>query len=222
MYVLENTINLLEEKVIKFESEGRNIYLTSSFQTQSLPLLHIVSKHFPKIKVIFIDTGFLFPETYQFKQFLEEKFNLEIITVSSKVSKHQQIDKETGLFYYSLNPDICCQINKVSPLNDFFENGDVWISGVRRDQSEVRKSMNVIEYKDNNVIKFHPMLDWNSKNIHDYIKHYNLPKHPLENKGYVSIGCVPCTHKWNNGQQRGGRWLGSKKTECGLHLNNNK
>ena len=211
------TTVLLGDKILEFEKEGRGIYATSSFQTQSVPLLHILGKNFPSVKVIFLDTGFLFPETYSFKRQLEKELLIQTITVNPTISKHLQIDGESKLFQYSIDADKCCALNKVDPLNGFWNDGDVWISGVRRDQSAVRKQMNVIEQKEK-VIKFHPMLDWNSKDIYDYIRLYGLPKHPLEQEGYISIGCVPCTHKWTVGSHRGGRWLGSQKTECGLHL----
>lgn len=216
--VVQNTKSLLKQKFIEFEKQGKNIYATSSFQTQSIPLLHLLNSYCDDIEVLFIDTGFLFPETYEFKDLLVKKLNLKVRTIKPSISKHQQIDQETGLFQYSLNPDRCCQINKVEPLDKFWSKDDVWISGVRRDQSSIRKQMDVIEKTKAGVVKFHPMLEWNSKNIYDYIKKFNLPKHPLEKEGFVSIGCVPCTHKWSNDEQRGGRWLGSKKTECGLHI----
>lgn len=218
--VVENTIKELESLLSGYKNNNRDVYATSSFQTQSIPLLHILSTHFKHVKVIFLDTGFLFPETYQFKRTLEELLSLEIITISPKTSKHLQIDKDSNLFQYSIDADKCCGINKVNPLSDFWTDGDVWISGVRRDQSSIRKAMNKVEER-NGITKVHPMLEWNSKNIYDYIKSNNLPKHPLEKDGYISIGCVPCTHKYNADSQRGGRWLGSEKTECGLHISKN-
>jgi phosphoadenosine phosphosulfate reductase len=84
----------------------------------------------------------------------------------------------------------------------------------------VRKEMDVVEKSEDGIIKLHPMLDWNGKDIYAYINEHQLPKHPLEAEGYVSIGCIPCTYKWADGEQRGGRWVGSKKTECGLHTEN--
>lgn len=216
---VENTLHILSEYISTFEKEKRTIYASSSFQTQSIPLLHIIGTHFPQVKVVFLDTGFLFPETYAFKEYLEKFFNLEILTLKSAIPLAQQRDRQTGLFQYALNPDYCCYINKVQPLDDFIQPGDVWISGVRRDQTSVRKKMDTIEYRNNGVIKLHPMLEWNSRDIYQYIQKYNLPKHPLEKEGFVSIGCVPCTYKWTDGPERGGRWVGSKKTECGLHTN---
>jgi phosphoadenosine phosphosulfate reductase len=216
--ITNHSLSLLKSYVESFKKEGKAIYATSSFQTQSVPLLHLLGTNFSDIQILFIDTGFLFPETYEYKDLLVKKLNLKVKTIKTSISKHQQIDTDTGFFQYSLNPDRCCEINKVEPLERFLSTDDVWISGVRRDQSSIRKELKTIELNHKGVLKFHPMLEWNSKNIYDYIKAYNLPKHPLEQSGYVSIGCVPCTHKWSSNGQRGGRWLGSKKIECGLHL----
>jgi phosphoadenosine phosphosulfate reductase len=212
---INRTINLLESQLK--ELDAGSAYATSSFQTQSVPLLHILSENFPKIDVIFLDTGFLFPETYTFKKLLADEFHLNVITLKSEVSPIQQKDDKTGLFQYALDPDYCCYINKVKPLNDFLNPGDLWISGVRSDQTSVRKKMDISEKRPGGITKFHPMLHWNSQTIYRYIKENDLPRHPLEKEGYVSIGCIPCTHKWADGAARGGRWVGSKKTECGLH-----
>ena len=168
---------------------------------------------------MFIDTGFLFAETYKFKEELSNLFNLKVITVKSKLSYINQIN-DSGLFLYTNDTETCCNINKVDSINDLIRPGDIWISGVRRDQSSIRKNMQPIEVDKRGVIRIHPMLDWTPRDIHHYISKYHLPKHALEDKGYVSIGCVPCTHRWGEEDSRGGRWVGSKKTECGLHLNN--
>lgn len=221
--VYRNTLSLLRSCCSEFKEEGRRIFATSSFQTQSLPLLHIISNNFKNdIKIIFLDTGFLFAETYEYVEYVKSVFDIDIITLSSNTSKHQQIDSASDLFLYSINPDKCCYMNKVEPLENHWRPKDVWISGVRKDQSAVRNNMDVIEKRANNILKVHPMLEWTSKDIYKYIKVHNLQSHPLEKKGYMSIGCVPCTHKWSLEDQRGGRWLGQQKTECGLHTKQNK
>ena len=214
--VAEKTVELLTSKLGIFKAERRRIFATSSFQTQSVPLLHIIGKFFADIEILLLDTGFLFPETYIFKDELAKLFGLKIITLQSSTTLLQQLDKSRELFQYSLDPDYCCHLNKVKPLKDFLRPGDVWISGVRRDQTSLRNKMDVVEY-DDGVIKFHPILDWTRKDTHYYIEDNSLPRHPLEQEGYVSIGCMPCTYKWSGGEERGGRWAGRKKMECGLH-----
>lgn len=222
MDLLEGTLDNLSTHLNYFGKGGRRIFATSSFQTQSLPLLHIISEHFPKTPILFIDTGFLFPETYAFKDKLQKDLGLEVISLKSEIALNQQQDPNTGFFQYAIDPDKCCHINKVAPLESYKKEGDVWISGVRRDQTSVRNKMELVEYSNNDIIKFHPMLEWTRIDIYQYIALHNLPKHPLENEGYHSIGCEPCTHKITSEENRGGRWVGSKKTECGLHFGKNE
>lgn len=219
--LISETINSLTTTIGEFAKEGRRIYATSSFQTQSVPLLHLLSIHCPEVQIIFLDTGFLFAETYSFKEELKEKFNLNIVELKSGTSPHLQVN-EDGLFHYSSDTNFCCYLNKVLPLELFLKKGDVWISGVRRDQSSLRKTMPVIEENKRGNIRFHPMLEWTSKDVWNYINENNLPKHPLESEGYISVGCVPCTHKWTGESMRGGRWVGQQKTECGLHTEDNR
>jgi phosphoadenosine phosphosulfate reductase len=204
---------------VDISSNKTSVWLSSSFQTQSVPLLHLVGQLDIPIKVVFIDTGFLFPETYAFKRQLEDLFNLDVLTVKSAISYYEQ-RLDDGLFLYSNDVDRCCHINKVKPLEGVINPGDVWVSGVRRDQTALRKEMKTREVDKRGVMRLHPMLDWNARDIYQYIKEHKLPKHPLEEKGYISIGCVPCTHKYDQQGARGGRWVGSKKTECGLHIEN--
>lgn len=217
--MLQNTVNFLQNELTRHRAEGRHCYMSSSFQTQSVPLLHIISSHFNWVPVVFIDTGFHFAETYAFKDQLQRQFNLKVITVASNKSYVEQKTAD-GLFMYSEDTDRCCAINKVEPIDSLVKPGDVWISGVRRDQTAIRNRMQPLEEDKRGVIRLHPMLKWNSKSIYDYIKEYKLPKHPLENAGFVSIGCVPCTQKWDGNAMRGGRWIGRNKMECGLHTEN--
>ncbi len=214
----EKTLQVLSQFLSKYKEEEKHVYASSSFQTQSVPLLHLLSTHFPWVKIVFIDTGFLFAETYAFKKQLQDSLNLNCITVHSDKSYAQQTSS-SHLFQYANDTAYCCHINKVEPIESLIVKGDVWISGVRRDQTAIRNKMQIEEIDKRGVLRFHPMLDWNAKDVYDYIREYDLPKHPLEMNGYVSIGCVPCTHKHSLDGARGGRWVGSAKTECGLHTN---
>lgn len=213
---LRETLKFLSTHLDDFQKKGSRLLMTSSFQTQSVPLLHIISENFNEVEVLFIDTGFLFAETYAFKNELEKLFDLNVVVLESDSSYAQQRDSR-GLFLYASDTDKCCRINKVEPLDNYLQAGDVWISGVRRDQTAVRKSKNFVETSADGIIRLHPMLNWTSKDIYKYLNYFSLPKHPLEFAGFESIGCVPCTHSCGSNGDRGGRWLGSKKTECGLH-----
>ncbi|NBB88181.1 MAG: phosphoadenylyl-sulfate reductase [Bacteroidetes bacterium] len=210
---LKQTLSFLHREIAKVN--GRRIVMTSSFQTQSVPLLHIISTHFPQVIICFIDTGFHFAQTYAFKDQLNAAFKLNLIELRSDQGYSEQLD-ENGLFLYASDTDKCCHINKVKPLQQFLRDSDVWISGVRRDQTENRAKMEPKRKNARGILRLHPMLEWTSKDIYNYIETHNLPTHPLDIAGYESIGCVPCTNPCDDVRQ--GRWEGSQKTECGLHL----
>jgi len=211
------TVDEIKSKILGYKEEGKKLFTTSSFQTHSIVLLHILSKIDNTIPVYFINTGYHFSETIAFRDQVAALLNLNMKDVSSFTPRNMQKDAEGKLLFTS-DPDFCCYLNKVQPLEPILAEHDVWINGVRADQSAVRKSFKVEEKATHDVVRYHPMLDWNTKMIEMYIKEHKLPRHPLEEKGYFSIGCEPCTRKfdleWN---AREGRWFGLKKTECGLN-----
>jgi phosphoadenosine phosphosulfate reductase len=209
--------NGIREKINHYKNEGKTLFTSSSFQSHSLVMLHIISRINKSIPVYFINTGYHFPETVSFKDHIAERFGLTIYDLKSDVPKHMQRDTEGRLLFAS-DPDHCCYVNKTQPMDNVLAMYDVWINGVRADQSSVRAAMKVEQPAPYNTIRFHPMLDWTSRMIWQYQKEYNLPMHPLEAKGYVSIGCEPCTRRLDPGmQEREARWYGLKKVECGLH-----
>ena len=123
-----------------------------------------------------------------------------------------------GKLLFTSDPDHCCYLNKTQPMEPVLMTHDVWINGVRADQSAVRAAMKIEQPARHGCIRFHPMLDWTPKMIWQYQKEHNLPKHPLEEKGYISIGCEPCTRKVDpEMQEREARWFGMNKVECGLN-----
>ncbi|HKK38966.1 MAG TPA: phosphoadenylyl-sulfate reductase [Cryomorphaceae bacterium] len=200
----------------KIEAEGKKPFLTSSFQTHSIPLLHIISQSQIAIPVFCLNTGFLFPETLTFRDEVAAKLNLDVRTISSSTPKHQQKDANRNFFFTS-NPDYCCHLNKVEPTERLLHEFDVWVNGVRADQNLNRRNMTTYQAAKFGTERFHPMLDWTSKAIYDYIKEHDLPRHPLDAQGYQSIGCIPCTRKTDINDPRAARWFGLSKTECGLH-----
>ncbi len=206
----------IHETLADFEKQGLTMVSSSSFQTQSVPLLHILSTYKKSIEIVFLDTGFLFPETHAFRKQLVKELGLQVRTERSDVPHSQQKNSE-GIFYYNSDTDYCCHLNKVIPMDRVRKEFDIWISGVRADQSATRASFDPVMTGEDGKIRYHPMLYWTSKMIYDYIKEYNLPKHPLHDAGYKSIGCKPCTVSWSDDTNRNGRWQGQSKTECGLH-----
>lgn len=200
----------------KYRKENRSLFTTSSFQTHSLVLLHIISKYDYDIPIYFMNTGFHFPETLSFKDQIAREFNIKVIDLKPATPKNLQFDSQ-GNFLFTSSPTNCCNINKVLPTEELLKSHDVWINGVRADQNSHRKSFQIEVPSKYNTLRFHPMLDWTSKDIWKYRKEHNLPEHPLEAKGFLSIGCEPCTQKYIGGDARKGRWFGMTKTECGLN-----
>lgn len=207
----------IKEKIEEYKVEGKRLFTTSSFQTHSIPMLHIISEIDRSIPVYFINTGYLFPETVSFRDQVADAFGLEIVDLKPDTPKYLQREPN-GKLMFTTDPDHCCYLNKTQPMERVMAAHDVWINGVRADQSAVRKAMKVEQAAPYNSIRFHPMLDWDKRKIFAYIKEHDLPKHPLDAEGYISIGCEPCTRKMDlEMQEREARWFGLNKVECGLH-----
>ncbi len=195
---------------------GTGLVASSSFQTQSVALLHMISQLRPKIPVIFLDTGYHFPETLAYRNQLVELLGLDIINVEPKTKTNALL--RAGQELHRSNPDLCCQINKVKPLADALTGYQALISGIRRDQTANRAELKFISKK-GALYKISPMLNWTQKMVWQYLYDHKLPEHPLLKEGYLSVGCAPCTRAVKAGEDpRAGRWADSEKTECGLHL----
>ena len=198
--------------------QNNRLFASSSFQTQSIPMLHLISSIDNSIPIYFLDTGYHFPETLTFRDEVAELLGLEVRIIRSPIEKIKQ-RHENGHLLFASDPDHCCFLNKTLPMGPVLHDFDVWISGVRRDQSSVRKQFDYEQPGKHGTTRLHPMLEWNSKMIWDYRKEHSLPIHPLEKDGFLSIGCAPCTRKFDmsGDTDRQGRWAGMKKNECGLH-----
>ena len=201
-----------------WETFNPNIAASSSFQTQSAPLLHLLSMHAPKIEVYFIDTGFHFKETLTYRDRLAKLLNLNLQIAKPDLYGKEFINKFGEL--YQTKPESCCSINKIFPLQQILKGKDAWISGIRRDQSPHRKDTPVISHnKFLDLEKICPMVHWSNQDVLDYIQRYKLPKHPLLEYGYRSVGCAPCTAPVGQGDDdRAGRWRGFDKIECGMQI----
>jgi phosphoadenosine phosphosulfate reductase len=187
------------------------IMVTSSFAATSAFLLKLFSEVNSDQIIYFIDTGYHFDETINYKKQLSEAYNLNVKSIRALAHEHEFTTKDKT---WTKNPDFCCSINKVKPLELIKENYTVWGSGLMRWQSDHRKTLNIFEQRDE-ILKFYPLLDVTKEERDDFIKTHDLPFHPLVSKGYHSIGCKHCTVP---GEDRNGRWNNNPKTECGLHL----
>jgi len=151
-----------------------------------------------------------------FRDAISLDLNLDLRKVTSPISPHNQRDN-SGKFYFCSNTNYCCHINKILPLEPVLQEFDIWITGVRADQNSNRKTMKEIMDGPFGIERYHPMLHWNSKEVWEYRQKHKLPSHPLEEQGYLSIGCAPCTSSVFD-DERNGRWKGKGKDECGLHI----
>ncbi|HPN72139.1 MAG TPA: phosphoadenylyl-sulfate reductase [Saprospiraceae bacterium] len=186
------------------------ILLTSSFGGNSALILYIFSEINPEQKIHFIDTGYHFPETLAFKNQLQSALGMQVEDLHPDTADHAITTKEQ---WWIDKPNDCCQINKVNPLEQIMPNFRVWVSGVMAFQTPHRANLRVFE-ESGDIIKFHPIIDIDEYEAVKLTKDFDLPLHPLTLQGYGSIGCKYCTFK---GVGREGRWIGSEKTECGLH-----
>lgn len=210
----------LRYAALGFEERLRQLYLdfdpdkvlvTSSFAATSAYFLHIVSRSRPQQVIHFIDTGYHFAETLEYRKFLVELFNLVVVDIKAEDWKHQFTAQEQT---YLKDPDFCCSVNKVEPLERVKPNFHVWVSSLMHWQTDHRAGLPIFEVR-RGMIKFNPMIDVTREERDAYIREHALPFHPLVARGYSSIGCTHCTVP---GEGRSGRWLGKPKTECGLHL----
>ena len=208
-------IDFIAAKLRAYQEKDLKIFASSSFQTHSIPMLDLIGRYIPETPIVFLNTGFHFPETLMFRDQIADLLNLNIVNVESNISKIAQRDANNR-FLFASDPDYCCYLNKTLPMDAMLVENDIWINGVRKDQSANRKNFEYEVKGPHNTLRFHPMLEWTSKMIWDYRQQHQLPEHPLEKEGYLSVGCAPCTTKYID-EGRGGRWAGMKKTECGLH-----
>lgn len=206
--------NQIEQQLSSFVDDGKRLVVSSSFQTQSIPLLHLLSQSDHSIEVAFLDTGFHFPETISFRDEIVELLGLDLIAVQG-LAMTSECGGNNGL--YAVSETACCNLNKVEPMKQLLANYDVWISGVRRNQTSVRGGFAEVMPGPSNTERYHPILTWTDADIAEYRGTHDLPAHPLDALGYGSIGCAPCTEPAEN-HYRSGRWSSTEKTECGLHL----
>jgi len=205
------------------EYKGR-IALSSSLGAEDQVLTDMIMKIAPDTKIFTLDTGRLFYETYELieKTSLRYKFKMEIFFPDSEKVQQMVAQKGINLFYQSVeNRKECCHIRKIEPLKRAFKGLDVWICGLRKDQSTTRTQNQMIEWDEaNGLIKLNPLIDWTEKQVWDYIKQNNVPYNTLHDNGYPSIGCQPCTREVFPGEDvRAGRWWweNADSKECGLH-----
>ena len=193
--------------------------LTCSFQAEDIIVLNLLRKRIAKIPVLFLETGYHFPETYQFRDEIARECNLNLVNVLPKKTVEAQ-ESEFGILYRD-EPTKCCQLRKVEPLMHALEPFEVWFTGLRREQSPTRKNLRKAEDhrlpSGKTVLKVSPLADWTWAKVWDYTGANRLKYLAQYDRGYASIGCEPCTALPDDPNNlRSGRW-GGKKLECGIH-----
>ena len=173
----------------------------------------------PGIDVIFLDTGYHFPETIGTRDAVDQVYDVQVRTVLPLLSVNEQ-DTQHGPELWRSDPDRCCAMRKVEPLNRALEGYDAYASGLRRDESATRADAKVVEWDaKRGKVKVNPIVAWTQDDVDAYVEANGILVNPLAYDGYPSIGCAPCTHRVAEGEDpRSGRWKGSSKTECGLHV----
>jgi phosphoadenosine phosphosulfate reductase len=193
---------------------GGRSALVSSFGTEAAVLLHMVAQVDPSTPVLFIDTGKLFGETLRYRDALIKRLGLTGVQILKPAPLIEQEDQDGMLFNRDM--DRCCFLRKVVPLNRALTGFDAWINGRKGHHGGARAALPVVE-TDGQRLKVTPLARWRSEDVASYFAAHDLPPHPLEEDGFLSVGCYTCTQRASGGDARSGRWAGSGKTECGIH-----
>lgn len=199
------------ERVKQLYLDFDKVLFTSSFGTTAAYLLQLFHSINPEQEVIFLDTTYHFNETLIYKEELTRLLGLKVTSLKPETWKNEFTLKDRT---WNSDPDLCCSINKVEPLDRIKKDYQVWVSGLLGTQNSFRKNLKVFEEKDG-ILKFFPVIDQTEAQAFAYMKEKGLPMHPLLKAGFNSVGCFHCTVA---GKGRSGRWVNKSKTECGLHL----
>lgn len=206
------------DDVIRWAAEtfGSRICITSSM-TDAV-LIHLVSRLKPGIDVLFLDTGYHFPETIGTRDAVSAVYPVNVVNVTPSTTVAEQ-DAELGPKLYGRNPDLCCYLRKVVPLEQALGPYDAWISGVRKEETDSRSDTQVVQWDaKRQMVKVNPIVDWSQQQVDSYIADNGVLVNPLVYDGYPSIGCRTCTLRVESGADpRSGRWAGTAKNECGIH-----
>jgi phosphoadenosine phosphosulfate reductase len=202
-----------------FETYGNEVAISSAFGAEGMVLIDMASRARKDFRVFTVDTEFLFPETYNLIDRIEQKYEIKIERVFSLHSPEEQ-ERIHGAALWASDPDRCCNLRKVEPLRRKLGTLRAWVTSIRRDQTSFRKDARKIEWDDKfGLVKVNPIADWSSKQVWRYLVEHGVPYNSLHDQNYPSIGCTHCTRAIRPGEDpRAGRWPGTAKTECGLHV----
>ena len=193
--------------------------MATAFGAEGCCLIHMLADIEPSVRIFNLDTGYQFPETLVLREQIKERYGIEVEMVQPELSV-AEYEAEHGGPLYRIRPDQCCHDRKVLPLRKALVGYDAWLSAIRRDQTEHRAAAGVVQWDAKfGLVKVNPLLTWTKKDVWAFIARHAVPYNALHDQGYPSIGCWPCTRPVADGEDdRAGRWAGTLKKECGLHV----
>ncbi len=208
------------EEVLRWTLDrfDKDVALATGFGAEGCVLVHMLAGISRTVRIIYLDTDLLFPETYALRDRLELRYGVVFERRATSLSLEEQAQK-FGDRLWEHQPDLCCKLRKVEPFKEAVRDLRAWITAIRRDQSPARANAGIVERDQKfDLIKINPLAAWSSVRVWDYIAKHDVPYNPMHNFGYTSIGCTPCTTPVQIGEDpRAGRWRGLHKSECGLH-----
>jgi phosphoadenosine phosphosulfate reductase len=197
---------------------GRRLTMATAFGAEGCCLIHLLAGIDPGVRIFNLDTGYQFPETLQVREQIRARYGIavELVRPETTVAEYEA---EHGGPLYRHRPDQCCHDRKLEPLRRAVIGYDAWVSAIRRDQTADRARAGLVQWdRKFGLVKVNPLLHWTRKDVWDFIVRNAVPYNPLHDRGYPSIGCRPCTQPACNGDERSGRWSGTTRKECGLHV----
>ncbi|HEX3940504.1 MAG TPA: phosphoadenylyl-sulfate reductase [Acidobacteriaceae bacterium] len=209
---------LVEEQIV--QAPAGEICVTTSFQAEDVLVLSLVRAKLPGVPVVFLDTGYHFAETYEYRDRIAREWNLNLVNLLPEQTVAEQ-EAQFGILHQT-DPSRCCGLRKVAPLFKELEKYQVWLTGMRREQAKSRAQLQAVDHftlpSGKQLLKISPLADWSAKDVWTYAGQQGIPLLPLYDQGYTSIGCAPCTSlPFDPGDPRSGRW-GGRKQECGIHI----
>ena len=215
---IDQARSLVNQQIAAAHTE--DVCVTSSFQAEDMVVVHLVRQAIGEVPVIFLDTGYHFQETYEYRDRLAAEWKLNLVNVLPELTVAEQ-ESKFGILNQTA-PDRCCGMRKVGPLFASLEPYRLWFTGLRREQAKTRANLQVVDAftlpTGKQLQKISPLAEWSTRDVWQYAEHFSIPLLPLYEKGYTSIGCEPCTSlPFDPGDPRSGRW-GGRKQECGIHV----
>ena len=193
--------------------------MATAFGPEGNCIIHMLAAIEPRVRIFNLETGYQFPETLELRERIKQKYGIEVEYVRAEASVKEYEDEHGGPLYV-IRPDQCCFDRKITPLRNAVVGYQAWISAIRKDQTGDRAQASLVQWDPKfDLVKINPLLHWTKKDVWNFIVKNDVPYNPLHDRGYPSIGCWPCTAPVGDGEdERAGRWRGTGKKECGLHV----